>query len=763
MKLDINEFTDDIEVIGAGPITSKKLAISPENTPYFISLLTKVYSDKFGSIVREITSNCFDAHVKANVVDEPVIIRHSRDDTGQNFIEFIDQGCGMSPETMDQVYMSLGESDKRDSDDFLGAFGLGSKSPFSYSAYFYLTTRVDGVEYNYLLNETVEGSTADLLSTKVLEDTSLSGTTVKVPIEQGDIGIFTQKIREQLRYFDNVYVVGFDVENKYEIKKFDTFQVRVDLFRQDPTASLHVTYGKVTYPINWDVLGLPRIGVNGALTFEIGELDVILNREELKYSDKTVEAIKKKVKLFENEFVKFIEESSLKTDLRDLSKDLHIYKEYKQLRVKFAKCDGLFKQDDLPFIEVAKHMPRLKLDSGVFAVGKDFYKTMISGVHVCLSLVYGSDGSYLSTTKRDSYVRTIQRVWNSSNELIFAHNSENWVVSTKKKTLRRNERAFLNDHETDVFLYYDERHSVKSLVKHIISKNKNFTGGRLNAVTELYKELKRKVKSELFKSCSSLEGMDIPARYGLEERSINRKKDEDILVYFGRFDYDRTIWREDTLDKNYTYIYSNDNSDKPTLNRINAGLNKVDIDANVFKCAKKYNKIFGKFDNFIHIDDFKSGNKAYDKLIKYLVDRERISMLREEITNTSKYLGLKNLISCSIHKSLYAKIEQSENDCTIRFGEIIKSMEFIRESSYEPTLKNLSNQLLSPKELEELKLSVKKEFRALKRMNKFCEDFYIELEFLDRSYSSYLSPEKFSFFEKNIKMKQKLINKYKIK
>src|SRR5690606_35682451 len=167
--------------------------ISPENTPYFISLLSKIYSDPEGSIVRELTSNGFDAHIKGNVVGEPVIIRHYIDEVDQSYIEFVDSGCGISPQAMDDIYMSLRESDKRQSDDYLGAFGLGSKTPFSYTPWFYLITKVDGVEYTYLLSESVEGSNYDLLNTRVLEAGEHNGTTVRVPIKKSDIQLFSSK------------------------------------------------------------------------------------------------------------------------------------------------------------------------------------------------------------------------------------------------------------------------------------------------------------------------------------------------------------------------------------------------------------------------------------------------------------------------------------------------------------------------------------------------------------------------------------------
>lgn len=57
-----------------------------------------LYSDPIGTVIREITSNCFDSHVEAGVnsVTNPVVVEMGKDSSG-NFISFTDKGVGMSP------------------------------------------------------------------------------------------------------------------------------------------------------------------------------------------------------------------------------------------------------------------------------------------------------------------------------------------------------------------------------------------------------------------------------------------------------------------------------------------------------------------------------------------------------------------------------------------------------------------------------------------------------------------------------------------
>jgi len=57
-----------------GEFETKKAGIDESSMPFLFEMMSKsLYSNPIGSIVREITSNCFDSHKEANV-DDPVIV-----------------------------------------------------------------------------------------------------------------------------------------------------------------------------------------------------------------------------------------------------------------------------------------------------------------------------------------------------------------------------------------------------------------------------------------------------------------------------------------------------------------------------------------------------------------------------------------------------------------------------------------------------------------------------------------------------------------
>ena len=66
------------------------------NGKTFKALFSDIYTDKIGSVVREIASNCRDSHVEAGKADVPFDIKIGSDGFGSNIIEFTDYGVGMS-------------------------------------------------------------------------------------------------------------------------------------------------------------------------------------------------------------------------------------------------------------------------------------------------------------------------------------------------------------------------------------------------------------------------------------------------------------------------------------------------------------------------------------------------------------------------------------------------------------------------------------------------------------------------------------------
>jgi hypothetical protein len=308
------EKPEGLESNSFGQIDDMKASISEDSKSFLYEMMSKnLYSNPIGSIVREITSNCFDAHKEIGV-DDPVIISKGNDEEG-NYISFKDVGIGLSPERIKTIYMNYFSSTKRKSDDFIGGFGLGSKTPLSYADYFYISTNYNGKKYDYVLS--MGDDSIPTLSLLYEQDTTeRNGTEVKIHMKDWEKKEdyshhwetrFKEELKSQLCYFDNVYFSEWGINNDYRLYETEYFKFRN---KDQYSEEMHVVLGKVCYSINWKELGMNPIQIAVGIKFQIGELQVTPNRENLRYTDKAKALIKERVELAYNECLAMFREQN---------------------------------------------------------------------------------------------------------------------------------------------------------------------------------------------------------------------------------------------------------------------------------------------------------------------------------------------------------------------------------------------------------------------------------------------------------------------
>lgn len=251
------------------------------------------YSNPIGSIVREITSNCFDSHIEAGI-DKPVKIIWRDEDRlsgTPSSISFIDEGIGMSEERVENVYCKFFTSTKRETNSQIGGFGIGAKTPLSYVDMFSVITVSDGIEYHYSVHKGSSSPEMSLLS-KIKTD-KLNGTEIRINVKVSDKPLFFNEIEKQLKYFDNVQVENFGMygyqKKIYHGKSF-VFSEMDNKNRHD---EMDLCIGKVRYPLdkfifnNMTYIQRSSLAMPIGLRFEIGEISVTWNRESVEYTEDT--------------------------------------------------------------------------------------------------------------------------------------------------------------------------------------------------------------------------------------------------------------------------------------------------------------------------------------------------------------------------------------------------------------------------------------------------------------------------------------------
>lgn len=305
--------TQVIEAAGQSRVIGK-VTVTARTLPFLINAVTdRIYKDKPGAIVREYSTNAWDAHVKAKLPISEIII--TLPTVGDPVLRVRDFGAGLTMEEVRDIYCILGESTKRDSNEEAGQLGLGCKSGFAYGDSFTVTAWVNGKKsiYNIIKgDDTKEGEVLLMAETEMVEG-DRTGIEIAVPIKIYDINTIHRKACDFFRHWIVLPIIQrMDETELARMMKWrnDTPFLSGDGWEIRPNEggkSLAVM-GPVAYPIDWGMLRsklalTPQkrqllevlISNQVVLTFPIGTLKFTINREELEYTDTTYLNLETKV------------------------------------------------------------------------------------------------------------------------------------------------------------------------------------------------------------------------------------------------------------------------------------------------------------------------------------------------------------------------------------------------------------------------------------------------------------------------------------
>lgn len=265
----------------------------------FNILSSGLYANKIRAIIRELSCNAVDSHTAAGKDSTPFDVHLPN--VLEPYFSIRDYGTGLSHDQVTNIYTTYFESTKTDSNAFIGALGLGSKSPFSYTDNFTVTAIKDGRKgiYTAFINEQGVPSIALMMEEQTSDP---AGVEVRFAVnERYDFDKFRQEAKYVYEYFKLRPVVSGNADFKFKDPSYKEKDIIPGVHYNDDGRSSYAIMGNIKYPIDMPnsdkALGpLSKLLACGlVMEFAIGELDFQASREGLSYIPETIAAIKSKL------------------------------------------------------------------------------------------------------------------------------------------------------------------------------------------------------------------------------------------------------------------------------------------------------------------------------------------------------------------------------------------------------------------------------------------------------------------------------------
>jgi hypothetical protein len=197
----------------------------------------------------------------------------------------------MSAKTLREVYTQFGESTKRDSDDFNGMLGFGSKSAVAYTNTFTIEAVKDGRKTIAVVTRKENFSIVLKLLVENMETNERNGVKIQIPVNQASM--FAEIARSFYKYWkpgtvlidgkEPDWAVGDEVGDGVYYTTDQTSYVVMG------NVAYRINNPRVLFPHNINFFNFVAYVPNGAVEFTP-------NREDLKYSEHTKKALNKVIK-----------------------------------------------------------------------------------------------------------------------------------------------------------------------------------------------------------------------------------------------------------------------------------------------------------------------------------------------------------------------------------------------------------------------------------------------------------------------------------
>ena len=327
-----------VEIHAKGVASSNQFSIA-QTSKMFKILSDSLYSDKVMAVIRELSTNAYDAHIAAGNKQSFKVTLPTQ--ANPSFI-VRDYGTGLSQQDMEELCTTYGASNKNDSNDFVGCLGLGSKSPFAYTKSFSTASYYNGKKYSYIAAMDENGVPS--LSLFNISDTNeANGLEISFAVKQHDFHEFSTKAKRIYHYFKLKPIIeggvhddlsnheysfsNVVIEGKgWRIGRYSTDSSKYPSSHNNADSGIVAIMGNIAYPVdsnkivgedkpesndaiqawnrafgkvdvdNWknlvrEVLGS---GLYLEIQFGIGELEMDVSREGLQYTKQVIKTLRER-------------------------------------------------------------------------------------------------------------------------------------------------------------------------------------------------------------------------------------------------------------------------------------------------------------------------------------------------------------------------------------------------------------------------------------------------------------------------------------
>lgn len=268
-----------------GNVSGESFKIEQSATTFAV-LSQSLYKEPIKAILRELSTNAVDAHTMAKHA-KPFDIHLPTVMNPSFYIR--DYGTGLSLDELNNVYTSYFTSSKRDNNDAIGCFGLGSKTPFAYTSQYTVESFYNGTHYicmMYLENGIPKFQVVSDNPTK-----EPNGLKITFPVKSADCPNFEKVAQSIFIYFKikpNFVGKKVTIPTLTYTKSYGNCHIR-----NNDYVGMQVIMGNIAYPVKFEDVKLTKVQntlFNLPIDIEvpIGYLSLIPSREGLQYDIATI-------------------------------------------------------------------------------------------------------------------------------------------------------------------------------------------------------------------------------------------------------------------------------------------------------------------------------------------------------------------------------------------------------------------------------------------------------------------------------------------